>query len=84
MTTIQKLRARRIIARVARQHGISTDQCRAEIQAAITAAWATEDPVTRFRQIQLVGDGRVPTPEELIVRLYTREGTGAQAPTSLY
>ena len=70
MTIIQKIRARMVIAKVARQHGISTDQCRAEIQAAINAAWATEDPITRFRQIQLVGEGRVPTPEELIFSIY--------------
>ena len=65
MTIIQKLRARQAIARVAKQHGISTDQCRAEIQAAITAAWSTVNPEVKDRQIRLVGEGRAPTPEEL-------------------
>jgi transposase-like protein len=55
-----------IIARVAAQHGISTEQCRAAMIEAIEAAWATTDPAAKDRQIQLVGEGRVPTPEELI------------------
>ena len=67
MTIIQKIRARMIIARVAALHGISTDQCRADMIEAITAAWATTDPAIKDRQIRLVGEGRVPTPEELIV-----------------
>jgi hypothetical protein len=69
MTTIQKLRAARVIRRVARQQGISTAQCRAEIVAAIKAAWTTADPQIKQRQIKLVGEDRVPTPEELIVLL---------------
>jgi hypothetical protein len=69
MTIIQKLRAARVIRRVARQQGISTSQCRAEMVAAIETAWATTDPQVKQRQIELVGQGRVPTPEELIVLL---------------
>ena len=67
MTIIQKLRASLVICQIARQHGITADQCRAEIAACITEAWATTDPVVKARQIQLVGEGRVPTPEELIL-----------------
>lgn len=67
MTIIQNIRARRIIARVAKQQGISTAQCRAAMIEAIAAAWATADPATKARQIQLVGEGRVPTPEEFII-----------------
>ena len=37
-----------------------------EIQAAIDHAWATGDPETKLRQIELVGDTHKPTPEELI------------------
>ena len=66
MTIAQKIHARLVIRQVAKQHGVSTDQCRADIQAAIDAAWASADPVIKDRQIQLVGEGRVPTPEELI------------------
>lgn len=67
MTIIQKLHAQNVIARVARQQGISTDQCRAEMAAGIAEAWDTTDPTTRQRQIQLVGEERIPTPEEFIV-----------------
>lgn len=67
MTIIQKIHAQNVIARVARQQGISTSQCRAEISACISEAWATTDPVVRQRQIQLVGEERIPTPEEFIV-----------------
>jgi hypothetical protein len=34
---------------------------------AIQAAWATTDPAAKARQISLVGEGRVPTPEEFIL-----------------
>ena len=67
MTIIQKLQASRFIARVAKQQGISTSQCRAAIADCISEAWATTDPTIRQRQIQLVGEERIPTPEEFIV-----------------
>lgn len=66
MTIIQKLRAHLAIRRVAKQQGISTAQCRAYIEEAIRAAWATTDPRAKELQNWLVGEGRVPTPEELI------------------
>ena len=72
MTIIQKLQARNIIARVAHRQGISTAQCRAEMAAAITEAWRTTDPAIRQHQIQLVGEERIPTPEEFIL-LISRE-----------
>jgi hypothetical protein len=34
---------------------------------AICAAWATTDSEAKQRQIELIGEDRVPTPEELIV-----------------
>lgn len=74
MTIIQKIRARRVIAKVAKQQGISTAQCRADMAEAIRSAWATTDPQAKNRQIQLVGEGRVPTPEELIF-LISKENT---------
>ena len=66
MTITQKLRARKIIARIAKQHGISADQCHSEMLEAIRTAWNTTDPQVKDRQIRLVGEGRIPTPEELI------------------
>lgn len=67
MTITQYLRARMTIVKIAKQHGISTDQCRADIAESIRAAWDTSDPVVKDRQIQLVGEDRVPSPEEFIV-----------------
>lgn len=67
MTIIQKLHARITIAKVAKQQGISTSQCRAAITDCIAEAWATSDPEIKQRQIQLVGEERIPTPEEFIV-----------------
>ena len=67
MTIIQKLRARRVIHKVAKQQGISTAQCWSDMQEAILEAWATTDPQAKDRQIQLVGDSHIPSPEELIV-----------------
>lgn len=72
MTITQKLIIRRLIARVAKQQGISTAQCRSEMVEAIAAAWATTDPEAKQRQIQLAGEGRVPSPEELILLLSDR------------
>ena len=56
MTITQFIRARKIIARVAKRQGISTAQCRAEMTEAIHAAWATTDPETKDRQIRLIGE----------------------------
>ena len=67
MTIIQKLYAQTIIGRVAKQQEISTSQCRAAIQEAIDQTWATTDFVVRDRQIRLVGDSHIPSPEELIL-----------------
>lgn len=67
MTKIQKLYARTIISRIAKQQGISTAECRAAIQEVISTAWATSDPEVKDRQIRLVGDSTMPSPEEIII-----------------
>ena len=69
MTIIQKIRARLVIHQVARQNGISVAECRAAMTEAIREAWDTSDPRTRQHQAELIGKGRVPTPEEFIVLL---------------
>jgi hypothetical protein len=66
MTIIQKLRAKRVIAIVAKRRGISANECRDAMVEAIAAAWTTSDPVIKDRQIHLIGEGRVPSPEEVI------------------
>lgn len=72
MTIIQKLHAQTTIARVARRQGISTSQCRAAIQELIDQTWVTTDSVAKDRQIQLVGDSHIPSPEELILLIYQK------------
>lgn len=67
MTIIQKLHAQNVIARVAKQQGISTSQCRADMAACISEAWAANNPTAKQLQIQLVGEERIPTPEEFII-----------------
>lgn len=67
MTITQKIRAELVIRQVAQRNGISPAQCRAAMIEAIREAWDTADPVIRQRQIELVGEDRVPTPEEFIV-----------------
>lgn len=69
MTIIQFIRAKLVIRQVAKQFGISTAQCRADMIEAIRVAWDTADPVAKQEQIRLVGEGRVPSPEELMVLL---------------
>ena len=67
MTIIQKLRAQLVIRQVAHRQGISVTQCRSAMIEAIQDAWNTSDPATRQRQVELVGEERIPTPEEFIV-----------------
>lgn len=45
---------------------------REEIQAAINLAWANPNPETRRRQVELVGDSRIPTPEELVFSILAK------------
>ena len=59
-----------IIERVAREYGVSPEECRTAIQEVITEAWATTDPVVKQRQIRLAGEG-TPTPEEFIFQVLT-------------
>jgi hypothetical protein len=67
---MNKLRAQLVICQVAHRHGVSTSQCRAEMMAAIEAAWSTTDPQVKQSQIELVGEDRIPTPEELITLIF--------------
>ncbi len=56
-----------VICKVAEQHGLSEEQCRYYMAEAIREAWATTDPEVKQRQIDLVGDDHIPSPEELIL-----------------
>lgn len=67
MTITQKLRAKSVIRRVARAQGMSASQCRADMSAAIETAWNTTDPEIKQRQVELVGESKIPSPEEFIL-----------------
>ena len=75
MTIIQKLQVRATIRKVAKAQGISPAQCWKEISEAIREAWATTDPEAKQKQIDLVGEGRIPTPEEFILLLSSQLGS---------
>lgn len=64
-----KLKARATIRETARRFGITPEQCKADMQAAIDEGWRTEDPAARAYWAELFPDGRKPTVEEFIVRL---------------
>lgn len=65
----ENLRAKAAIRKTARTFGSTTAQSRAEMQAAIDAAWQTEDPAARAYWARLFPDGRKPTVEAFICRL---------------
>ena len=64
-----RIRARATIRMTARKLGSTTAQSRAEMQAAIDAAWQTEDLAARVYWARLFPDGRKPTVEAFICRL---------------
>lgn len=63
------IRAQRSIRKVARTNGITTLQCRRDMQEAIDAAWATQDPDAKAAQLRLFPSGQKPTVEEFMVVL---------------
>lgn len=71
MTIIQKLRAKNVIRKVAKQQGITYRRCYSDMSEAIECAWGTSDPQTKRKQIDLIGDSHKPSPEELILLIYT-------------
>ena len=56
-----------VICQVAAQQGITEEQCRYYMAEAIREAWTTTDPEVKQRQIELIGDDHIPSPEELIL-----------------
>ena len=57
-----------VIRRVAQRHGLSTDDVRREMQAALDEARATADPAAKQRQQELFPDGW-PSLEQFIARV---------------
>lgn len=66
MTIIQRIRALLVIRQVAHRQGITYRRCYSDMSEAIAAAWSTNDPQTKRIQVELVGEERIPTPEEFI------------------
>jgi len=54
------------IAEIAKRHGVSQQEVRREIQAAIDAAMANPDPAVRLFWASVPRAGKKPTPEEAI------------------
>lgn len=64
-----KLKARATIRETARKFGITPEQCKADMQAAIDEGWRTEDPAARAYWAELFPGGRKPSLEEFICRV---------------
>ena len=56
---------------VAKQYGVSADEVRKEMQAAIDAAWNSPDPAVRAKQRELFPNGK-PSIEAFIHRVIRR------------
>lgn len=61
-------RVRRIIERMAREHGVSVSKIRGDMMEAIHAGYTSEDPDARERFRMMFGD-REPPLEEFILTL---------------
>lgn len=68
MKIFDTMRAKRAIRGTAQQFGVSRQQCRADMQAAIDEAWATADPAAQAEQQHLFPAGK-PTVEEFLAVL---------------
>ena len=60
---------RDIIREIAKRHGVSPEEVRAEMEQAIGQAFATQDPKARKLWGEVAPDGTQPTPEEFIFRV---------------
>lgn len=58
-----------IFSQIAAQHGVSPEEVRNEIQAAIKAAAGNPDSAIQARWNALSTGGELPTPEDLILAL---------------
>lgn len=58
-----------IFSQIAAQHGVSPEEVRNEIQAAIKAAAGNPDPAIQARWNALSIGGKLPIPEDLILAL---------------
>ena len=60
---------RDVIKEIAKRHGVSPEEVRAEMEQAIKLAFGNQDPKARKLWEKLAPDGTQPTPEEFISRV---------------
>ena len=58
-----------VFSQIAAQHGVTTEEVREEIQAAIKAAASDPDPAIQTQWEALSIDGELPAPEDVILYL---------------
>lgn len=59
--------ARRAIEGVARKEGLTVEEVRASMMEAIEEAFNNPDPEVQARWTMIPREGKIPTPEELII-----------------
>lgn len=62
-------KATKILRRVASENGVSLSEVRREIQIAIDAAMSNPDPAVQAQWKAMSREGKVPSPEEVIIYL---------------
>ncbi len=63
------MKMKKILEQIAREHGVTVEEVREEMQKAITEAWVSppkDGGVTAAYQRRVPCRGEIPTPEELI------------------
>jgi len=61
-----------IFNQIAKRHGVTAAEVKRDIEAAIEAAWESDNPKVRAFQKEIPAAGKKPTPEEMIQFLTER------------
>lgn len=74
MTIFEKRKAKNTIKKTAKLHGVTAQQCRADMEEAIDEAWKTsrQDPAAKAAWDKYFPDGQKPSVEEFIMVLGTK------------
>ncbi|MDE5565170.1 MAG: hypothetical protein K2I93_08430 [Oscillospiraceae bacterium] len=62
---------KKILEHIAKQHNVSVDEVRREMEAAIHEGMQSTDPNVQKLWKEIAEDGKEPTPEEFIVHILT-------------
>ena len=68
MRMLERVKGWAAIVQTAKQNGQTPEQIRMEMEKAIAAAWASDDPAAKALQAQLFPHGR-PSPEEFVAAI---------------